>query len=503
MIRRSPLIRISLGLVLVTVSVLITGDLLFQLGDTRSTAVLEARKLLSESLAIQLATLIENNDVQGAERTLKSAVRRAPDVLSAAIRSANGDLLLEVGVHSRYWEDIDSDKSTPTHTQVPIFKGDEQFATVQLRFAPMARGGFREFLSSPFGRLLLFVAAMGFVGYIIFMKRTLKHLDPSAVIPGRVKTALDVLAEGVVLIDENGDIVLANKAFANELCEDASGLLGISLSKMNWKLPEHDKHQFPWEGAIRNGESKLGAALQLPTPAHEVRSFVVNSSPILDERNRSRGAMVTFNDVTDLEQANAELRQTIGELESSRNEIHRQNQALNVLATQDPLSGCLNRRSFFDHGQREFTEARRDEQPISCIMLDIDHFKSINDTYGHAAGDQVIKKLADIVRASLRTVDIVGRYGGEEFCILLTGLSIERAADVAERLRQQIEAQLKSALDANTDRVVTSSIGVVSSHSGAENVHDLVDQADQALYSSKNNGRNRVTRWNELKQQVA
>lgn len=488
---------------MVTVSVLITGDLLFQLGDTKSSAMLEARKRLTESLAIQLATMIENEDMHGVARTLKSTVRRAPDVLSAAVLGADGEMLLEIGVHTRYWSDIPFDKSTPTHTQVPIFKGDERFATVQLRFSPLERSGLSELWSSSFGRLVLFVAVIGFVGYLVFMKRTLKHLDPSAVIPGRVKTALDVLAEGVVLVDHGGDIVLANTAFAEELCQDASGLLGANLSKMDWEVPDDTEAKLPWDVAMRLGESQVGASLLLPTPKHGVRTFVVNASPILDDRNKSRGAMVTFNDVTDLEQANADLKRTIGALQSSRNEIRRQNEALEVLATQDSLSGCLNRRSFFERSTREFSEARRDDQPVSCIMLDIDHFKSINDTYGHAAGDQVIQKLADILRVGLRTVDIIGRYGGEEFCVLLPGLSIERASDVAERLRQQVEAQLKAALGSDSDRVVTSSLGVVSSLNGAKDVHELVDQADQALYSSKNNGRNRVTRWNELEQRVA
>ena len=137
-------------------------------------------------------------------------------------------------------------------------------------------------------------------------------------------------------------------------------------------------------------------------------------------------------------------------------------------------------------------------------MIDADNFKSINDNYGHSVGDRVIQQLAETLRGGLRTVDIVGRYGGEEFCVLLPRVDIEKAAEIAERLREQIEIELKLVLDSESERVITASLGLVSTLSDAKDIYELVEQADQALYASKNNGRNRVTRWDELKrQQVA
>ena len=241
MLRNSPIIRISLGLVLVTVSVLFSGDLLFRLGGGEEAAALESRKRLCETLAIQLSTLMESDDVVGVEKTLEYLVRRTPDMLSAGLRHHQGELLVEAGVHARYWKGIPFDKSTPTHAQVPIYKGDERFATVEVRFKPLPSTAFSDLWTSPFFRFVLFVAVVGFFGYVIFMKRTLKHLDPAAVILGRVKTALDVLAEGVVLLDEKFEIVLANTAFAKELDQPANDLLGLNLSMMDWETPDGAK----------------------------------------------------------------------------------------------------------------------------------------------------------------------------------------------------------------------------------------------------------------------
>ena len=461
MMRRSPITRLSLGLVMLTVSILFSGDLLFGSSHGEAAAVLEARKRLCESLATQLSILIENDNLVHLERTLKSLVRREEEVLSAGLRSVDGPLSIEVGVHARYWVDVPPGQSTPTHAQVPVFKGEQQVATVELRFTELPSPGLSDIWTNPFLRFVLFVAVAGFIGYLIFMKRTLKHLDPSAVIPGRVKTALDVLAEGVVLLDEKFEIVLANTAFAAELDESASDLLGVSLSGLDWETVDGTKQtiDFPWERVKRTAESETGVTLRLTPLNGSRRTFVVNASPVLDEGNKPHGVMVTFDDVTELEQTNEDLTRTVDELKVSRNEIRRQNESLNVLATQDPLTGCLNRRSFFERGESEITESLRDGQTVSCMMLDIDHFKSINDNYGHAVGDRVIQLFAETLRGGLRSVDLVGRYGGEEFCVLLPGLDIEKASEIAEGVRQHIETHLKSALDAGCERVITASLG--------------------------------------------
>jgi diguanylate cyclase (GGDEF)-like protein len=161
------------------------------------------------------------------------------------------------------------------------------------------------------------------------------------------------------------------------------------------------------------------------------------------------------------------------------------------------LTNCLNRRAFFEHCEAEFEIAKRDGKPLSCIMTDIDHFKSVNDTYGHGVGDQVIQSVANILRSGLRSIDFIGRYGGEEFCLLMPGVDIKQAAEIADRIRAGLEAQITPG-NAALKHTVTSSFGVSSSDFGAPDPSKLIDQADKALYVSKESGRNRVSRWDKI-----
>jgi diguanylate cyclase (GGDEF)-like protein/PAS domain S-box-containing protein len=495
----SPLSRISFGLVFLTLSILLTGDVFFGITAERSGPVLQARKKICEALAVQFSALIPKNDTETIRTTLQSVVKRNSDILSAALRSVDGRLLAEAGVHDRYWKGIPADTSTPTHTQVPIFNRDVRWGTVEVRFEELSGGGMAQIWSSPFAKLILFVSILGFFGYLFFMKRTLKHLDPSAVIPSRVKAAMDVLADGVVLVNENTEIVLANAAFSEKSGLPAESILGKNLSKMDWKLPKSEESatDFPWEIAMREAEDCLEVGLCLESPEGGRRSFMVNGSPILGDKGESRGALATFDDITELEQKNEQLSEMVVELKESSDKIGRQNEKLHILATRDPLTNCLNRRSFFEYCNSEFETAKRDGTPLSCIMTDIDHFKSVNDTYGHGVGDEVIKAVTENLRVGLRTIDHIGRYGGEEFCLLLPGVPIEQAAVVADRLRGLIEEKVSSA-SSKIEHTITSSFGVSSTEMAPADPSKLVDQADQALYASKTSGRNRVTRFDEV-----
>jgi diguanylate cyclase (GGDEF)-like protein/PAS domain S-box-containing protein len=497
---RSPIVRISLGLMLLTVSILLIGDLFFRMGDQSTRAVLVARKQLCESLAVQFSVLISNRETESMKDTLTMIVRRSDDVMSAALRASDGDILVEAGVHDRYWQQLANDKSTPTQAHVPIFNGSERWGTIEVRFSPLENSGLANTLKDPFFRLIAFVAFMGFIGYAMFMKQTLKHLDPVAVIPDRVKTALDVLAEGVVLVNEQAEIVLANNAFSRILNDADGALLGKNLSGMKWKDLDNKRRakDLPWTYALETAKSALGVPLSLALTDGETRTFMVNGSPILDDKGAARGAMVTFDDITELEKKNEELNVMLDTLRESQEKIGQQNEKLQILATRDPLTSCLNRRAFNEECAREIESAKADGKPLSCIMMDIDHFKSVNDTYGHGVGDQVIKHVVNSARSGLRSIDIIGRYGGEEFCILLPGLDIGQAVVVAERLRLKIESEARNAIGTGMERIVTSSFGISSTEHSPFETAKLIDAADQALYCSKNSGRNRVSRVDEI-----
>ncbi len=170
------------------------------------------------------------------------------------------------------------------------------------------------------------------------------------------------------------------------------------------------------------------------------------------------------------------------------------------LAITDALTGIFNRRHFFELASREFDRARRFSRPLALVMCDIDHFKLVNDTYGHLIGDQVLHMVAERFKRYLREVDLLGRYGGEEFVALLAEVDCERGRDVGERLRAAIEAP---AFGVEGQEVsVSISVGVADI-TDCPNLEILLDRADQALYEAKQTGRNRVSIWEKGEREIA
>ena len=488
---RSPVTRISLGLVFVTCSILVTLDLL-GLMPRQSDALVESRVRLCEQLAAQAAASADRNDLASIRVSLQVAVRRNPDVISAGLRSASGRLLVAAGDHRMHWDPDKADRSRATHAEVPIYKGGEPWGALEVRFARGTSGGWLQSLwARPIVRLLVVVSITCFIAFLIYLRRTLKYLDPSAVIPTRVQAALDVMAEGVLLLDQNARIVLANSTFADWAHSTQVALLGNSAASLDWRDTGSGESatDFPWMESIRESKPCTRAPLLLATGQDEVRSIMVNVAPVLDGWGRAKGAIATFDDVTELEQKGAALELAMKELQASQEEIRLQNEELQVLVKRDPLTGVSNRRSFLETFDDHFDVARREGHEICCVMVDIDHFKNVNDTHGHATGDAVIRSMADALQGAVPTVEQVCRYGGEEFVLLLLDSNIDQAFEAAERLRRQIEKSGFAAVP------ITASFGVSSITFGAKNPSELINEADEALYVSKETGRNRVTRW--------
>lgn len=172
-----------------------------------------------------------------------------------------------------------------------------------------------------------------------------------------------------------------------------------------------------------------------------------------------------------------------------------------TMATIDWLTNLYNRRHFFRVGEEEIARARRYDHPISVIMIDIDHFKLINDTHGHSVGDEVLSAIAKRILDGLRQSDIAGRYGGEEFAVVLPETDLPSAASiVAERLRDTIASRPIDTAEGPLS--VTISVGVAGVDTARENLLDALTHADSGLYAAKHAGRNRVIRWTPVLRDV-
>jgi two-component system, cell cycle response regulator len=181
-------------------------------------------------------------------------------------------------------------------------------------------------------------------------------------------------------------------------------------------------------------------------------------------------------------------------LEEREKELLEVNERLRHMSQTDGLTGLDNRRHLNERLEEMFQHAQRLAEPFSCVMCDLDHFKSVNDTYGHQAGDEVLKQLATILNDEAREIDRVGRYGGEEFMLLLPGTVLDAAVTFAERVRKRIEGHTFSFPGGTLTR--TASFGVSGwPHPKIKACDSLVRTADDALYVAKETGRNRVIRF--------
>lgn len=201
--------------------------------------------------------------------------------------------------------------------------------------------------------------------------------------------------------------------------------------------------------------------------------------------------------INDINQDESELRRAYSALKIAHRELQESFARLQHLARIDELTGVNNRRSLVEFMEREFNLAMRYRTPLSVVMFDIDNFKQINDCFGHLVGDQVLQCLTHVVHAKLRSADVIGRYGGDEFVILCPQTIAQEAMPVAERIHSSSSSiRVKTEKDPPT---ITISIGIaqtvfssVPGPNKSDTLEDLLRRADQALYAAKKAGKNRT-----------
>jgi len=232
------------------------------------------------------------------------------------------------------------------------------------------------------------------------------------------------------------------------------------------------------------------AEIEQPHKNGSIISSEVVASFLLDSQGKPFALLGIARDISERRRSEAELRSANDKLRKQLEEIEKLQVALQEQAIRDSLTGCFNRRYLDETLERELSRSRREGYPLSLVILDLDHFKLINDTYGHLAGDQALIVLAATLSADIRQEDVLCRYGGEEFVILMPRMPLAIAAERAERWRSKI-AEIRVTFG-NFELSFTASAGVAAYPDHGKMPDELTHAADQALYVAKNEGRNRV-----------
>ena len=245
-----------------------------------------------------------------------------------------------------------------------------------------------------------------------------------------------------------------------------------------------------------SAEARGAFAVRLPMPRMSV--ICTDGRPFADgERHLIQEMFDVLCGIEESEARYRELEQRMLGLQRENLDLTVKNRRLSEVSSRDSLTGLYNRWFVMEKIDSELNRAVRHGSPMSLLMLDVDHFKRVNDTFGHSAGDQVLQAIGKLLRESCRVYDVPGRYGGEEFCIVLPETKLGNTTVVAERIRQRLAATELPCGD--TSIAVTASIGIAGMEASVEgdvlSPAGLIERADRALYSAKNRGRNRVEMW--------
>ena len=299
---------IAFGLVSIVSSTLLAASF-FGLIPDRMGAQQEGRLALAESVAAGSTALLSSGEPSRVDALLRFVVKRNEQLLSAAFRDQGGKVQLVVGDHLRHWVPMSS-RFSAAQVAVPVFAGSQPWGQLEFRFKPITAEGFYGLLELPVVQLIIFSSLLCLLGFQVYLNRVLRHLDPSKAVPARVRSALDSLAEGLLVIDQKRNIVLANEAFVRLVGKTNEELTGKQAASVSWldasgvSLATSEQ---PWERALEKGEVQLGTVLSLHGDDERRRIFIVNCSPVLGSAGHPGGVLISLEDITLLEENKVEL----------------------------------------------------------------------------------------------------------------------------------------------------------------------------------------------------
>ena len=310
----------------------------------------------------------------------------------------------------------------------------------------------------------------------------------------RLNAVMEALPIGVSVVGSDAELIQSNRAF-QQIWGGAAPVdehHGGETYQAWWTHSDRSVTPEEWAShrAIKRGETVLEQELRIQRFDGQVAHVLNSAVPIRDEHGQVQGCAVAMMDITSRVQAEDALRFMNAQLESRLSEIQALQEQLREQAIRDPLTGLYNRRYMQETFEVALAHAKRFDEPIGILLMDVDHFKSLNDRFGHKAGDLVLEALGRLLRATSRQMDIACRYGGEEFVLLMPGATLSMALQRAESWRAAFAEQRL----AYSDDVLqaTLSVGVAAFPDHGQTGDDLLRTADTALYQAKRAGRNCV-----------
>jgi len=305
-------------------------------------------------------------------------------------------------------------------------------------------------------------------------------------IPVARSLLIENMSDGVLMLDAKNRVVDFNPAMKKFLGGDPSSILGKHVSELLGDWLEESKSFL--------GESESQNEMRIPNDPS--RYLDLRVTPLFDAYRNLNGRVIVFRDVTERKDVEKKLRDANRRLQSQLIEIGLLQSQLREQAIRDPLTNLFNRRYLEETLDREIARAARENYSVSIVIIDIDHFKRVNDSYGHEAGDVMLRAVADVLAGLSRRGDFACRYGGEEFVVAMPNIPVEVAYERAETLRESLNS-LQVPYDRNI-LTATFSMGLASYPANGETRESLLRAADKAMYAVKQSGRDDIRSLDDL-----
>ncbi len=325
----------------------------------------------------------------------------------------------------------------------------------------------------------------------------LRRIDDLTASEEKYRILLDESSDPIFMFDPDGQYLYVNSAFA----EGVNRRLDEIIHKKIWDVfpkDEADKRFAVVKWVFENGATRI-IEVRVPRTDGD-RYYITTAKPVLNADGTVATVICISKEITERKRMEEELRQANERLSEHLAEIESLHETLREQAIRDPLTGLYNLRFLTESIKREIAQASRENGSLSIVLMDIDHFKNFNDTYGHKAGDEVLRELGKMLNAQTRAADIACRYGGEEFMIIMPSAHPTEAFKRAEQWRKSFESSKISNLGKLLSATLSAGVATFPDHGSTDD--DIWRAADHALYIAKSAGRNRVVIYENTKDPI-